>query len=135
MGQQFYLFLLQDNTNFKAIFNFLFSFAQILLSIVHRFVTISYRFPRKKIKMINAKKIEDIAKQVTDSIPVGLKDFATELEDKTKIILQRKLSQLDVVTREEFDVQTQVLIKTRSKLTELEAKVAQLEALLSKDND
>ena len=78
--------------------------------------------------MINAKKIEDIAKQVTDSIPAGLKDFASEMEDRTKVVLQRKLSQLDVVSREEFDVQTQVLIKTRTKLTELEAKVAELEA-------
>ena len=77
--------------------------------------------------MINAQKIEDIAKQVSDSIPAGLKEFANEMEDKTKVVLQRKLSQLDVVTREEFDVQTQVLIKTRAKLTELEAKVAALE--------
>ena len=81
--------------------------------------------------MINAKKIEEIAKQVTDSIPAGLKDLANEMEDKTKVVLQRKLSQLDVVTREEFDVQTQVLIKTRAKLEELEQKVAQLEANLS----
>lgn len=81
--------------------------------------------------MINAKKIEDIAKQVTDSIPAGLKDFANEMEGRTKVVLQRKLSQLDVVTREEFDVQTQVLIKTRTKLTELEAKVAILEAKLT----
>ncbi len=43
-------------------------------------------------------------------------------------MLQRKLSQLDVVTREEFDVQTQVLIKTRSKLADLEARLAELEA-------
>lgn len=81
--------------------------------------------------MINAKKIEDIAKQVTDSIPAGLKDFANEMEGRTKVVLQRKLSQLDVVTREEFDVQTQVLIKTRAKLTDLEAKVAVLEAKLA----
>lgn len=81
--------------------------------------------------MINAKKIEDIAKQVTDSIPAGLKDFANEMEDRTKVVLQRKLSQLDVVTREEFDVQTQVLIKTRTKLAELEAKVSALEAQLN----
>ena len=54
--------------------------------------------------MINAKKIEEIAKQVTDSIPAGLKDFANEMEDKTKVVLQRKLSQLDVVTREEIDL-------------------------------
>jgi len=81
--------------------------------------------------MINAKKIEEIAKQVTDAIPPGLKTMANEFEDKTKTVLQKKLSQLDVVTREEFDVQTQVLIKTREKLTALEAKVAELEEKLA----
>ncbi|GAA6173899.1 accessory factor UbiK family protein [Colwellia sp. KU-HH00111] len=78
--------------------------------------------------MINAKKIEEIAQQVTDVIPDGLKTLANDFEDKTKTVLQRKLSQLDVVTREEFDVQTQVLIKTRSKLADLEARLAELEA-------
>ncbi|WP_159817011.1 ubiquinone biosynthesis accessory factor UbiK [Colwellia sp. 20A7] len=78
--------------------------------------------------MINAKKIEEIAKQVTDAIPPGLKSMASDFEDKTKTVLQRKLSQLDVVTREEFDIQTQVLIKTRTKLAELEARLTALEA-------
>ncbi|MFQ3339133.1 MAG: BMFP domain-containing protein YqiC, partial [Colwellia sp.] len=64
--------------------------------------------------MINAKKIEEIAKQVTNSIPPSLKNIAIDFEDKAKSVLQSKLSQLDVVTREEFDVQTQVLIKTRT---------------------
>ena len=77
--------------------------------------------------MINAKKIEEIAKQVTDSIPPSLKNIASDFEDKAKSVLQSKLSQLDVVTREEFDVQTQVLIKTRTKIAELEAKLAELE--------
>lgn len=77
--------------------------------------------------MINAKKIEEIAKQVSDSIPPGIKNMATDIEDRTKIVLQRKLSQLDVVTREEFDVQTQVLIKTREKASMLEAKLAEFE--------
>lgn len=81
--------------------------------------------------MINAKKIEDIAKQVTDAIPPGLKTLANDFEDKTKTVLQRKLSQLDVVSREEFDVQTQVLLKTREKLADLEAKISELEAKLS----
>ncbi|WDD98973.1 ubiquinone biosynthesis accessory factor UbiK [Thalassomonas actiniarum] len=80
--------------------------------------------------MLNAKKIEDIARQVTDSIPPGLKTIANDLEDKTKTVLQRKLSQLDVVTREEFDVQTQVLIKTRAQLSMLENKIAELEERL-----
>jgi BMFP domain-containing protein YqiC len=77
--------------------------------------------------MINAKKIEEIAKQVTESIPPSLKNMANDFEDKAKSVLQSKLSQLDVVTREEFDVQTQVLIKTRVKISELEAKLAELE--------
>ena len=82
--------------------------------------------------MINAKKIEEIAQQVSDAIPSGLKNVANDIEEKTKVVLQRKLSQLDVVTREEFDVQTQVLIKTRAKLTELETKLAEIEAKLTK---
>jgi BMFP domain-containing protein YqiC len=81
--------------------------------------------------MLNAKKIEEIAKQVTDSIPPGLKTLANDFEDKTKSVLQRKLSQLDVVTREEFDVQTQVLIKTRSKIAELELRLTELESNLT----
>ncbi len=80
--------------------------------------------------MINAKKIEEIAKQVTDAIPPSLKSFAADFEDKTKTVLQKKLAQLDVVTREEFDVQTQVLIKTREKIAQLESKLNELEALL-----
>ncbi|WP_394173708.1 ubiquinone biosynthesis accessory factor UbiK [Thalassotalea litorea] len=81
--------------------------------------------------MINPKKIEEIAKQITESIPPGVKNAATDLEAKTKEVLQRKLAQLDVVTREEFDVQTQVLAKTRAKLEAMEAKLAELEAALT----
>ena len=81
--------------------------------------------------MLNAKKIEEIAKQVTDALPPSLKNIANDFEDKTKTALQHKLSQLDVVTREEFDVQTQVLIKTRSKIATLEARLAELEASLA----
>ena len=81
--------------------------------------------------MINAKKIEEIAKQVSDAIPPGVKSVASEIEERTKTVIQRKLSELDVVTREEFDVQTQVLIKTREKLSALEATVATLEQKLA----
>ncbi|REL33909.1 ubiquinone biosynthesis accessory factor UbiK [Thalassotalea euphylliae] len=81
--------------------------------------------------MINAKKIEEIAKQVSDAIPPGVKSVANEIEERTKTVIQRKLSELDVVTREEFDVQTQVLIKTREKLSALEATVATLEQKLA----
>ncbi len=76
--------------------------------------------------MINAKKLEEIAQQVANSLPPGLKGFADEFENKTKQILQAQLAKLDVVSREEFDVQTQVLLKTREKLVALEAQVAEI---------
>lgn len=78
--------------------------------------------------MINAKKIEEIARQITDAIPPGVKTMAEGAEEKIKQTLQAQLAKLDVVTREEFDVQTKVLAKTRAKLDALEAKIAELEA-------
>ncbi|MGC7590406.1 ubiquinone biosynthesis accessory factor UbiK [Bisgaard Taxon 46] len=77
--------------------------------------------------MLNPKKIEQIIQQIQDSLPQGLKDLGQDAEAKLKQTLQAQLSKLDLVTREEFDVQTQVLMRTREKLTELEKRV---EALL-----
>lgn len=77
--------------------------------------------------MINAKKIEQIAEQISDLVPAQVKSAADNLEGKVKQILQAKLAQLDVVSREEFDVQTQVLAKTRAKLDELEKRVTELQ--------
>lgn len=76
--------------------------------------------------MINAQKLEEIAQQVSNALPPGLKNVAEEVETKTKQILQGQLNKLDVVTREEFEVQTQVLLKTREKLVILEKQVAEL---------
>ncbi|WP_111980177.1 ubiquinone biosynthesis accessory factor UbiK [Algibacillus agarilyticus] len=81
--------------------------------------------------MIDTKKLEEIAKQVSDSLPGGMKKFAEEFEGKTKQVLQSQLNKLDVVTREEFDVQTRVLMRTREKLVDLEVKLAELEALIT----
>ncbi|GIU48494.1 ubiquinone biosynthesis accessory factor UbiK [Shewanella algidipiscicola] len=81
--------------------------------------------------MINPKKIEEMAKQLSDNLPSGLKQFAGEFEDKSKQILQNQLMKLDVVSREEFDVQQHVLLKTREKLEALQAQVDALEAKLN----
>lgn len=77
--------------------------------------------------MLDPKKLEDIAKQVTDSIPPGVKNLAEGLEAKVKQVLQNQLSRLDFVSREEFDVQTQVLMRTREKLEAMEKRVEALE--------
>ncbi|MFC3032958.1 accessory factor UbiK family protein [Pseudoalteromonas fenneropenaei] len=80
--------------------------------------------------MINPAKLEEIAKQISGNMPQGLKNIAESFETKTKQVLQNKLSEMDFVSREEFDIQSKVLIRTREKLLELEAKVAELEAKL-----
>ncbi|KIF83938.1 accessory factor UbiK family protein [Noviherbaspirillum autotrophicum] len=55
---------------------------------------------------------------------------AKDIEKNVKAMLTQGFSRLDLVTREEFDIQTQVLAKTRAKLDELEKRVAELEAQL-----
>lgn len=76
--------------------------------------------------MIDPKKIEEIARQIGNAIPPKVREVADDVENKIKGVLQQKLSQLDFVSREEFDVQTQVLARTRAKLEELESQVAEL---------
>lgn len=76
--------------------------------------------------MLNPKKIEQIMQQIQDALPQGIKDLGQDAEAKIKQTLQAQLSKLDVVTREEFDVQTQVLMRTREKLNELEKRVDEL---------
>ncbi|WP_298776375.1 accessory factor UbiK family protein [uncultured Shewanella sp.] len=81
--------------------------------------------------MINPKKIEEMAKQLTDNLPSGLKQFAGEFEERTKQVLQNQLMKLDLVSREEFEVQQHVLVKTREKLTALQEQVDALEQKLT----
>ena len=57
---------------------------------------------------------------------------AKDIEKNVKAMLTQGFSKLDLVTREEFDVQAQVLARTRAKLEALEARVAELEAQLKK---
>ena len=76
--------------------------------------------------MINPKKLEEVAKQLSDNLPSGVKQFAGEFEERSKQVLQSQLMKLDVVSREEFEVQQHVLLKTREKLEALQAQVDEL---------
>lgn len=77
--------------------------------------------------MIDPKKIEQIARQVHESMPKGLREFGDDIEKKVRQVIQSQLTRLDVVSREEFDVQTQVLLRTREKLALLEQRISELE--------
>ncbi|MGJ0128299.1 ubiquinone biosynthesis accessory factor UbiK [Pantoea sp. RHCKP32] len=78
--------------------------------------------------MIDTKKIEQLARQVHDAMPKGVREFGDDVEKKIRQVLQAQLTRMDLVNREEFDVQTQVLLRTREKLAALEQRLAQLES-------
>lgn len=78
--------------------------------------------------MIDTKKIEQIARQVHEAMPKGIREFGDDVEKKIRQVLQAQLTRMDLVNREEFDVQTQVLLRTREKLAALEQRLAQLES-------
>ncbi len=77
--------------------------------------------------MLNPKIIDDLARQISNSIPGGIKDLQQDVEKNTRALLQSTFAKLDLVTREEFDVQSKVLARTRARLEELEKQVAELE--------
>lgn len=75
--------------------------------------------------------IDDIASRLSESLPSGLGDLKAEMEKNFHEILQTTLGKLDIVTREEFEVQKGVLAKTRAKLEALEQQVAEIEKKLT----
>ena len=77
--------------------------------------------------MIDLNNIDELARRLSGLVPAGLRESREELQENFKAVLQSGLSKLDLVTREEFDVQRAVLLRTRAKLEALEALVQQLE--------
>ncbi|WP_194756086.1 accessory factor UbiK family protein [Aliidiomarina indica] len=77
--------------------------------------------------MIDAKKIEQIARQITESIPPGVRDMADNVEQRVKQTLQAQLERLDVVTHEELAVQQELVLRLRKRVEALEARLDALE--------
>jgi len=71
--------------------------------------------------------IDELARRLADALPGGLKALRADAEQNFRAVLQAGLSRLDLVTREEFDVQAAVLKRTREKLEALDARLAALE--------
>jgi BMFP domain-containing protein YqiC len=81
--------------------------------------------------MIDLKNLDDLARKLSDLVPPGLKDARADLEQNFKATLQAGLGRLDLVTREEFEVQRAVLLRTREKLDAMERAITVLEARLA----
>ncbi len=77
--------------------------------------------------MLEPKMLDDLARKLADSIPTGVRELQQDLEKNLHATLQSAFGKLDLVTREEFEVQSTLLARTRAKLDALEAQIAALE--------
>lgn len=78
--------------------------------------------------MIDLKAIDELARRLSAQLPPELEGARSDLEKHLRAGLQAGLARLDLVTREEFEVQAAVLRRSREKLVALEQRVAALEA-------
>ena len=80
--------------------------------------------------MFDPKLLDDLTRRLNGSLPQGLQALQQDMERNLRAVLEAGLTKLDLVTREEFDVQSAVLARTRAKLEHLEVQVAELEKAL-----
>jgi ubiquinone biosynthesis accessory factor UbiK len=77
---------------------------------------------------LDPKMLDDLARRLSETVPPGLTALRDDLERNFRAVLQSGLARLDLVTRQEFDVQSGVLRRTRERLEQLESRLAQLES-------
>ena len=77
-------------------------------------------------RMIDLSQLDELARRLSTLVPPGLREGREELQQNFKSVLQAVLCKLELVTREEFDVQRAVLARTREKLEALEKQLAAL---------
>lgn len=80
--------------------------------------------------MAEPSKVEEIAARLAQALPPGLKTLRAELEDNFRAILRANLERFDLVSRERFEVQAELLARTQAKLEALEQRLAELERKL-----
>ena len=77
--------------------------------------------------MIKQEKIDDFFQEFSRLLPDDLRDFKQDINRNLKAALNATFARMDLVTREEFDIQTALLSKTRVLVEELERKINELE--------
>jgi BMFP domain-containing protein YqiC len=73
-------------------------------------------------------RIDEIAKRLLAKVPEAARSIQADLEENFRAVLRASLSRLDLVSRDEFDVQSKVLARTRLRLEALEVRVRELES-------
>jgi len=82
--------------------------------------------------MIDPKTLDGLVAKIAEGLPAGIGQVHEDLRNNVQAALSAALTRMNLVSREEFDVQSAVLARTREKLTALEAKVGELEEFLDR---
>jgi BMFP domain-containing protein YqiC len=77
--------------------------------------------------MIDPKRFDDLARRITEALPESVRTLQKDVERQVRSTLQQGFERMDLVTREDFDVQVTLLERTRARLRELEARLDALE--------
>lgn len=77
--------------------------------------------------MIDKNVIDELGRKISDMLPAGVGQLQADVEANIRALLQTTLSKMNLVTREEFDVQTELLQRTREKLEQLEQELKTLQ--------
>ena len=77
------------------------------------------------------KQLDELTDKLVNLLPKGVLDVQKDIEKNVRALLQSTFTKMDLVTREEFDVQSAVLARTREKLEQLEKQIAELESKYS----
>lgn len=77
--------------------------------------------------MITPRTITDLVQTIFDNLPPGFKNMPEDVQQQLRVVLNSTFSKLELVTREEFDAQRAVLLRTREKLECLEKKITSFE--------
>ena len=80
--------------------------------------------------MFDPKMLDEVAQKLSSVLPSSLQSVQEDVEQNFKTVLQNVFSKMDLVSREEFDVQTNVLSRTRAKVDAMEKQLVELEARL-----
>ena len=80
--------------------------------------------------MFDPKIFDDLSRKLVDGLPSGLQSLQDDVERNVKAFLEAALRQMNLVSRDEFEIQQAILMRTREKVEALETRVAELEAQL-----
>jgi BMFP domain-containing protein YqiC len=80
---------------------------------------------------LNSNGLDELARRLAEAVPESVRAFGRDFEGNFKAVLQAQLSKLDLVSRQEFDVQAAILARTQANLSAMESRLKELEEKLS----